>query len=146
MKGKGSYYPAETETFPMDQLPPELRVSHVSIGSQGSRRALIPDSVSSSTISLLINLNFSSCPLQGPWHDLPTDTPPPPLTSEPALHVSSPLDEPESQEFDDLIFALRTGGTLLGEDDDDDSEPLPDKSSASEHYEMRRISITDTRL
>ena len=69
----------------------------------------------------------------------------------PPQSVSMPAGDPDSPEFDDLIFALRTGGTLGNDDDgddddDDDSEPLPDKSAASEHYEMRRISITDTRL
>lgn len=48
-KGKGSYYPADTYgngAISMDQLPMEMRMSHVSIGSQGSRKALVPDAVS----------------------------------------------------------------------------------------------------
>jgi G-protein coupled receptor 98 len=133
MREKRSYYPAETfrnGAIAMDKLPPEMRMSHVSIDSHGSRKALVPD--------------------PGPWRDLPAETPPPPLVDDrPTQSVSMPADDPESPEFDDLIFALRTGGTLddgSDDDDDDNSEPLPDKSTASEHYEMRRISITDTRL
>ncbi|XP_077988560.1 adhesion G-protein coupled receptor V1-like [Glandiceps talaboti] len=76
-------------------------------------------------------------------------------------------DEPDSQEFDDLIFALKTGTNYTPSEDglseraksshlsdthelNQSSEQLIQDTSGdaedSEHYEMRRISIADTHL
>lgn len=49
-------------------------------------------------------------------------------------------DDIETQDFDDLIFALKTGGHF---DPDEDEKPTPDRQ---EHFELRRISIPDTHL
>jgi G-protein coupled receptor 98 len=52
-------------------------------------------------------------------------------------------DEIETQDFDDLIFALKTGGNFdSGHDDEKDLHLGRDE----EHFEMRRISIPDTHL
>nr|XP_006812422.1 PREDICTED: G protein coupled receptor 98-like protein isoform X1 [Saccoglossus kowalevskii] len=78
----------------------------------------------------------------------------------------APQDEPDSQEFDDLIFALKTGTTYSPSEDDGLSERarsshlgdvtdgtrsteqlVQDMSGdADDHYELRRISIADTHL
>lgn len=47
----------------------------------------------------------------------------------------------ETQDFDDLIFALKTGGHF--DPDEDEKPPFPDRQ---EHFELRRISIPDTHL
>ncbi|XP_048584248.1 adhesion G-protein coupled receptor V1 isoform X2 [Nematostella vectensis] len=54
-------------------------------------------------------------------------------------------DDIETDDFDDLIFALKTGGNF----DDytrDEKDPDFDLGHGDEHYEMRRISIADTHL
>ncbi|XP_070543508.1 adhesion G-protein coupled receptor V1-like isoform X2 [Ptychodera flava] len=85
------------------------------------------------------------------------------------IHADPPQDEPDSQEFDDLIFALKTGTTYTPSEDDALSERArsshlndsgehnksteqlildtsADNAQDAEHYEMRRISIADTHL
>lgn len=52
-------------------------------------------------------------------------------------------DEMETQDFDDLIFALKTGGNFDSELDD---EKDPQYGRGAEHFELRRISIPDTHL
>ena len=62
MREKRSYYPAETlgnGAIAMDKLPPEMRMSHVSIGSHSSRKALIPDPVSGPGCLLISLLSCS---------------------------------------------------------------------------------------
>lgn len=49
-------------------------------------------------------------------------------------------DDIETQDFDDLIFALKTGGHF---DPTEDEKPT---SERQEHFELRRISIPDTHL
>ena len=59
----------------------------------------------------------------------------------------SPHDDPDSQDFDDLIFALKTGGGFTPSEtshtiDRDDIEDIHNHGP----YERRRISIADTHL
>ena len=55
-------------------------------------------------------------------------------------------DDYETRDFDDLVFALKTGGQYDQEPTrDDEKEPERD-ISGQEHYELRRISIADTHL
>lgn len=49
----------------------------------------------------------------------------------------------ETQDFDDLIFALKTGGHF---DPDEDEKPSLSDRDRQEHFELRRISIPDTHL
>ena len=57
-------------------------------------------------------------------------------------------DDDDTRDFDDLIFALKTGGQYDREPTrDDEKEPQLDSGGqGEEHYEMRRISIADTHL
>lgn len=58
-------------------------------------------------------------------------------------------DDYDTRDFDDLIFALKTGGQYEREPThDDEKEPELDSGDGQgeEHYEMRRISIADTHL
>ena len=55
-------------------------------------------------------------------------------------------DDYETRDFDDLVFALKTGGQYDQEPTrDDEKEPERD-ISGQEHYGLRRISIADTHL
>ena len=58
-------------------------------------------------------------------------------------------DDPDTQDFDDLIFALKTGGHFTPSEHED--QELEDKRNPSpplptEHYGVRRIEIADTHL
>lgn len=53
-------------------------------------------------------------------------------------------DDLDNTDFDDLIFALKTGGQFEPSRDVDDKDV--DVSQGEEHFEMRRISIADTHL
>lgn len=55
-------------------------------------------------------------------------------------------DEPESQDFDDLIFALKSGGNFNPSPDDEKDLGDFELAPTSEHYQVRRISIADTHL
>eukprot|EP00118_Oscarella_pearsei_P022727 m.265821 g.265821 ORF g.265821 m.265821 type:complete len:6112 (+) comp40493_c2_seq23:779-19114(+) len=143
LKERGGFYPADVlgeSAYPMAAMHREASTSKVSLGSHGSKRILVAD--------------------PGGWRD--TESPPPPISPGPEGHIgpagvaagarAAPGAGPDSPEFDDLIFALRTGGNLPPEehedeaDDDDDDDIAEEKARMTEHYEMRRISITDTRL
>ena len=50
-------------------------------------------------------------------------------------------DDTETQDFDDLIFALKTGGHF-----DPNEDEKPATNGHQEHFELRRISIPDTHL
>ena len=53
----------------------------------------------------------------------------------------------ESKDFDDLLYALKTGGSFTPSDGDSlDSDKLSDISSKVDKYELRRIDIADTHL
>ena len=53
----------------------------------------------------------------------------------------------ESGDFDDLIFALKSGPSVNEEiNEDRDDHDLPPTSSASEQYAIRRIKMGDTHL
>ena len=53
-------------------------------------------------------------------------------------------DDLDNNDFDDLIFALKTRGQYEPTQDQRDGDLPPDDSD--EHFEMRRISIADTHL
>lgn len=55
-------------------------------------------------------------------------------------------DEPESQDFDDLIYALKTGGNFDPSPDDEKDLGDFELAPTSDHYQVRRISIADTHL
>lgn len=58
------------------------------------------------------------------------------------------VDDDENQDFDDLIFALKTGGQYEGTPTRDD-EKDPDMDSGrfgGDPFGLRRISIADTHL
>ena len=55
-------------------------------------------------------------------------------------------DEPESQDFDDLIFALKTGGNFNPSPDEEKDLGDFELAPTSEHYQVRRISIADTHI
>ncbi|XP_071506649.1 adhesion G-protein coupled receptor V1-like [Diadema antillarum] len=96
-------------------------------------------------------------------HPSPPLPPPPPPEPEPLQD-----DDTESQDFDDLIFALKTGGAYTITDaperprsrvssapppqnqtwqDPEQISPIMSRSPESEdHYQMRRINIADTHL
>lgn len=71
-----------------------------------------------------------------------------------ALQHDGVLAEDDGAEFDDLMYMLKTGGSLPPEDDgmplvDPQSDPNmqpPAGAASAEHYQMRRISIADTHL
>ncbi|CAH1797156.1 unnamed protein product [Owenia fusiformis] len=75
----------------------------------------------------------------------PYDTKPPPQA--PSIGIGE--DPGESQDFDDLIFALKTGGGFTPSEMSAQMESTlqdPEESTASPGYEMRRIAIADTHL
>ena len=53
-------------------------------------------------------------------------------------------DDDDTQDFDDLVYALKTGGQFDRTLDDEKDPDLGDQGE--EHYAMRRISIADTHL
>ena len=57
-------------------------------------------------------------------------------------------DDFETRDFDDLIFALKTGGQYDREPTPDDEKQADrdDDGQGEEHYGIRRISIADTHL
>lgn len=57
-------------------------------------------------------------------------------------------DDDENQDFDDLIFALKTGGQYEGNPTrDDEKDPDMDSSRfGGDQFGLRRISIADTHL
>ena len=55
-------------------------------------------------------------------------------------------DDDENQDFDDLIFALKTGGQYEQKHDDDKISELDFDGHGHEHFAPRRISIADTHL
>ena len=76
----------------------------------------------------------------------PPPQPPPPLPN-PLYNtkLSSPPNTVDSQDFDDLIFALKTGGGYTS----DSTQPIekpPASPGANSQYERRRINIPDTHL
>ena len=53
----------------------------------------------------------------------------------------------DSKDFDDLLYALKTGGSFSpSEASSTDSDKLSDISSKVDKYELRRIDIADTHL
>ena len=53
----------------------------------------------------------------------------------------------ESKDFDDLLYALKTGGSFTPSDiNSEDSDNRSDVSSKIDKYELRRIDIADTHL
>ena len=68
----------------------------------------------------------------------------------PAYEVKPPSQrtaDRDSQDFDELIFALKTGGGYTPSDSSHPPNPheVPDPNETA-NYEMRRISIADTHL
>ena len=55
-------------------------------------------------------------------------------------------DDDENQDFDDLIFALKTGGQYDQTRDDEKIPELDFDEHGHEHFAPRRISIADTHL
>ena len=55
--------------------------------------------------------------------------------------------ESDTKDFDDLLYALKTGGSFTPSDiNSSDSDKLSDISSKLDKYELRRIDIADTHL
>ena len=53
----------------------------------------------------------------------------------------------ESKDFDDLLYALKTGGSFTPSDiNSEDSDNRSEVSSKIDKYELRRIDIADTHL
>lgn len=55
-------------------------------------------------------------------------------------------DDYENQDFDDLIFALKTGGQYEQSRDDEKIPEMEIDGHVHEHFAPRRISIADTHL
>lgn len=55
-------------------------------------------------------------------------------------------DDFENQDFDDLIFALKTGGQFEPTHDDEKEPEMDVDGRGHEHFAPRRISIADTHL
>ena len=55
-------------------------------------------------------------------------------------------DDYENQDFDDLIFALKTGSQYEQTRDDEKIPEMDIDGRGHEHYAPRRISIADTHL
>lgn len=55
-------------------------------------------------------------------------------------------DDYDTQDFDDLIFALKTGGQFEPTLDVEKEPELDGAGQGDEQYAMRRISIADTHL
>ncbi|KAK3601207.1 hypothetical protein CHS0354_004407 [Potamilus streckersoni] len=62
----------------------------------------------------------------------------------PVLHQN--LDDSDTKDFDDLLYALKTGGSFTPSDESYDSDKLSYVSSKMDIYELKRIDIADTHI
>ncbi|KAL3865787.1 hypothetical protein ACJMK2_043142 [Sinanodonta woodiana] len=62
----------------------------------------------------------------------------------PVLHQN--LDDSDTKDFDDLLYALKTGGSFTPSDESYDSDKLSYASSKMDTYELKRIDIADTHI
>lgn len=66
------------------------------------------------------------------------------LYVEPPVYRQNTLSE--SKDFDDLLYALKTGGSFTPSDGNSESDQASVLSSNIDKYELRRIDIADTHL
>jgi hypothetical protein len=52
----------------------------------------------------------------------------------------------DTKDFEDLLYALKTGGSFTPSDGSGDSDRASEMSSNIDKYELRRIDIADTHL
>lgn len=66
----------------------------------------------------------------------------------PVLIHPPDIDQSDSKDFDDLVYALKAGGSYTPSDINslDESDKLSEISSKLDKYDVRRISIADTHL
>ncbi len=70
----------------------------------------------------------------------------PPATPITAKTINRNQDDRSSQDLDELIFALKTGGAYSPSDISHAADREVESTDVTNQYEMRRISIADTHL
>ncbi|XP_065175877.1 adhesion G-protein coupled receptor V1-like [Sycon ciliatum] len=153
LRTKGSFSP-EDQSYPLGQVPTSLSTSKHSLTSLGSKKQLV--------------LHRQISALDDPGHGRPfrasvasqqsygTGQLPMEADGYPMAADHGALPEDDGNEFDDLMYMLKTGGSLAQDEDDNGAFQEAEAqmgpgfqnggAASAEHYQMRRISIADTHL